>query len=169
MAQQYPPGYGAPPYGMPQPVPVAPPPARKEMGTIFLVSMFLGTYGVDRFLLGQTGMGVAKLLTCGGAGVWSIIDVALIGMGRMRDASGSLLDPGPVFGTPVKSQATAFLLSYFLGTLGIDRFYLGYTGLGILKLVTCGGLGVWALIDAILIGMGKLRDADGNSLFFDQY
>ncbi len=52
----------------------------------------------------------------------------------------------------------------FLGGLGVDRFYLGQTGLGIAKLVTCGGAGIWAMIDTILIGMGKMRDAEGNSL-----
>ena len=51
-----------------------------------------------------------------------------------------------------------------MGILGIDRFYLGYTGLGILKLITCGGLGIWALIDLILIAMGRLPDANGLPL-----
>src|SRR5262245_56234352 len=55
---------------------------------------------------------------------------------------------------------TATLLSLFVGWLGIDRFYLGYTGLGILKLVTCGGFGIWVIIDIILIAMGRLNDAD---------
>ena len=57
--------------------------------------------------------------------------------------------------------------SNFSGT-GIDRFYLGYTGLGILKLLTCGGFAIWAIIDSILIGMGKMRDAEGNSLAYDE-
>jgi len=39
-----------------------------------LISVFLGSYGVDRFMLGDTTMGVIKLLTCGGCGIWTIID-----------------------------------------------------------------------------------------------
>lgn len=66
-----------------------------------------------------------------------------------------------------KDQATVFLLSLLLGAFGVDRFYLGQTGLGLLKLFTFGGLGFWALIDRIIIGMGKMRDAEGNSLKFD--
>jgi len=49
-----------------------------------------------------------------------------------------------------KSWIVALLLSIFPGYLGIDRFYLGYTGTGILKLITGGGLGIWWLIDLCL-------------------
>lgn len=63
-----------------------------------------------------------------------------------------------------RSFVVAVLLSFFLGWLGVDRLYLGYTGLGILKLVTFGGCGLWALIDFILILIGKMKDADGNEL-----
>lgn len=46
----------------------------KKPMTVLLLSIFLGSYGVDRFMLGDTGLGVAKLLTCGGCGIWAIID-----------------------------------------------------------------------------------------------
>jgi len=46
---------------------------------------------------------------------------------------------------------TALIISIFLGSLGIDRFIMGHVGLGILKLVTFGGCGIWTLIDIILI------------------
>ena len=63
-----------------------------------------------------------------------------------------------------KDWLMVLLISFFLGGLGIDRFYLGYTGLGIAKLFTFGGCGVWALIDLILIVLNNLKDVDGFSL-----
>ena len=53
--------------------------------------------------------------------------------------------------TNIKSWTAALLLSIFLGQFGIDRFYLGKVGTGILKLITAGGGGIWWLIDIILI------------------
>ena len=65
-------------------------------------------------------------------------------------------------GNGMKSKVVALILSIFLGELGIDRFYLGYIGTGILKLITCGGLGIWWLIDLIMIATGKLKPKDGS-------
>ena len=59
----------------------------------------------------------------------------------------------------MKDKTTAILLSVLLGWLGVDRFYLGYTGLGILKLLTCGGWGIWWVIDIILIACGSIGPA----------
>jgi len=63
-----------------------------------------------------------------------------------------------------KDWMVALILSILLGTFGVDRFYLGYVGLGIVKLVTFGGCGIWWLVDVILIAMNKLPDAQGNPL-----
>ncbi len=60
----------------------------------------------------------------------------------------------------MKSKTTALILSIFLGELGIDRFYLGYTGLGILKLLTAGCFGILWLVDIIRIATGSLLPAD---------
>jgi len=58
----------------------------------------------------------------------------------------------------------AFLLCFFLGCFGAHRFYVGKVGTGILQLVTLGGLGIWALIDFIMIIIGSFTDKGGNKL-----
>lgn len=63
-----------------------------------------------------------------------------------------------------KDPAIAFLLSLFLGGLGVDRLYIGHIGLGLGKLFTLGGLGFWWFVDLFLI-MGatrKVNEANGH-------
>ena len=58
----------------------------------------------------------------------------------------------------------AFLLCFFLGFLGVHRFYVGKIGTGILQIVTLGGLGIWCLIDFIMIIVGAFTDKEGNKI-----
>lgn len=63
-----------------------------------------------------------------------------------------------------KSKVVAALLCFFLGGLGVHRFYVGKIGTGVIQLFTLGGLGVWALIDFIMILLGSFKDKNGNAL-----
>jgi TM2 domain-containing membrane protein YozV len=58
----------------------------------------------------------------------------------------------------------ALLLCFFFGVLGFHRFYVGKFGTGILQLFTLGGLGIWALIDFIMIIVGAFTDKEGNKI-----
>ena len=103
-AQSAAPGYSAPsPYSAPggaqtqwaavpsgQPVPGQAPPAvpQKSFLVTWLLSHFLGVFGVDRFYLGQVGLGLGKLFTFGGCGIWAFIDLILHLSGASRDKYG---------------------------------------------------------------------------------
>jgi len=63
-----------------------------------------------------------------------------------------------------KSYTATLLLSFFLGTLGIHRFYTGYIGIGIIQLLTIGGCGFWTLIDFIRLCFNNFKDANGQEL-----
>lgn len=58
----------------------------------------------------------------------------------------------------------AFFFSFLWGSFGVDRFYLGKIWTGLLKLMTFGGFGVWALIDFVLIMSGSMRDKQGQPM-----
>jgi len=60
-----------------------------------------------------------------------------------------------------KGFVPTLLLCFFLGTFGVHRFYVGKIGTGVLMLVTLGGLGIWMLIDFILIVCSRFKDKKG--------
>ena len=60
-----------------------------------------------------------------------------------------------------RSFVAAILLCFFLGVLGVHRFYAGKIGTGILLLLTGGGLGVWWIVDFVLIAIGRFQDREG--------
>ncbi|MHC9510057.1 NINE protein [Kangiella sp. M94] len=61
-----------------------------------------------------------------------------------------------------KGFVPTLLLCFFLGGLGIHRFYVGKVGTGILMLLTLGGLGIWTLVDFIMIAVGSFKDKYGH-------
>jgi TM2 domain-containing membrane protein YozV len=64
-----------------------------------------------------------------------------------------------------KSRLVALILCFFFGVLGVHRFYVGKVGTGVLQLLTIGGLGIWALVDFILIAVGSFTDQQGMRVF----
>jgi TM2 domain-containing membrane protein YozV len=66
--------------------------------------------------------------------------------------------------TSPKSLLAATLLCFFLGGLGIHRFYTGKVGTGIAMIFTLGGLGIWALVDFIMLVCGAFKDKEGLPL-----
>ncbi len=58
----------------------------KDPTTLLIVSILAGQLGIDRFMLGDTGMGIGKLLTCGGLGIWTIVDwFSIMGATRQKN------------------------------------------------------------------------------------
>ena len=65
--------------------------------------------------------------------------------------------------TEWKNPTVAFVLAFFLGNLGVDHFWLGKTGTGVAKLLTCGGCGIWSLID-LFTAFNRAKTVNYNKL-----
>ena len=66
--------------------------------------------------------------------------------------------------TSTTDWLTLFLITFFVGVLGVHRFYVGKIGTGFLMLLTLGGLGVWFLVDLILVVTGQFTNKDGEKI-----
>ena len=66
--------------------------------------------------------------------------------------------------TSTTDWLTLFLLTFFVGVLGVHRFYVGKIGTGVLMLITLGGLGVWFLVDLLLVVTGQFTNKDGQKI-----
>ncbi len=67
-------------------------------------------------------------------------------------------------GISEKNGIVALILCLLLGPIGVHRFYVGKIGTGIVMILTLGGLGIWTLIDLIMIICGAFTDSDGNKI-----
>lgn len=148
--------------------------------TASVLSVLLGWLGIDRFYMGRTSLGIIKLITLGGFGIWWIVDTILVGSGKARDGNGTPLisfntqtTPSegelPLQGMVSQKHFAAVILAALVGGLGVDRMYMGRVKLGIVKLlaglITLGvGAIVWGIVDSILITTGKAIDGNGNPL-----
>lgn len=137
-------------------------PPKNWLATV-LLCQFLGTFGVHRFYAGRIVSGIFQLLTFGGFGIWTLIDMIMIITGDFTDKYGRPLNHPPVTGGN-RSWSTTALLCLFLGWLGIHRFYTGHVISGIFQLLTFGGFGIWTLVDLIMIYTDSFTDDNGMLL-----
>lgn len=77
------------------------------------------------------------------------------------DVADTMGGPPATSGLSDKGLVPAILLCFFLGTLGVHRFYVGKIGTGLLQLVTFGAFGIWTLVDFVMIVSGNFKDKTG--------
>jgi TM2 domain-containing membrane protein YozV len=71
---------------------------------------------------------------------------------------------GMTTGASEKGFVPTLMLCFFLGTLGVHRFYVGKIGTGLLQLVTFGAFGIWTLVDFVMIATSSFKDKQGHTI-----
>ena len=84
------------------------------------------------------------------------------------DRCGAAVPGAPPPRSKGRSYIVTMILCWSLGFLGVHRFYTGNTGIAIGQLLTCGGCGIWALVDFFQIVSGSYRDGEGRPLVHDE-
>ncbi|TAG47965.1 MAG: NINE protein [Betaproteobacteria bacterium] len=166
--------------------------SRYTVLTVGLLALFVGWLGVHRFYVGHRRTGalqtVLGVLSVGSGGVplvllplimWVILDLVWIVTRDFTDGRGLRVvrldgeDRRSYVGNRVpsrprdpsaspKSRALAMGFVLPLGFLGAHRFYVGRSGTGLAMLLTLGGLGIWWLIDIVIVICGQLKDSEGK-------
>lgn len=106
-------------------------PAGRSFVLIWLFALFLGSLGIDRFALGKTGTAVAKLVTAGGFGVWTLVDLVLVLTGAQRDREGH----------PLTGYATHRRLAWIVSGVVVALGVLAGVGVGIAAAELAAALG----------------------------
>jgi len=149
----------------------------RDKGILLLLSTLLGSLGVDRFYRGQIGLGILKLITAGGCGIWALVDSIIYMLGQLPpDSDGRLIIDGRtrdrfrsgLTDYSMKDKGVLILLATLVGVFGVDRFYRGQVGIGIVKLLTFGGIGIWAIIDCIIYMIADLPMDSNGMLIADR-
>ncbi len=150
--------------GMPNQMPAPPSVAAEnpDRGYVLasLLSWFLGTYGVDRFYLGRVGTGIAKLLTLGGFGIWTLTDQFLIIFGSLRQAN----NPAPLRGYAEHGKLMKII---FIGLLILNILLIAL--LGALVLSTFGGIQEKAKDSAAKVDLYTIDSAVNGSYAVNNY